>query len=76
MLFNITSIIDWSVVTTRKQRQVNIDNVRENSRQVKHEYTIGNLVYVENTGIYSKLDYKKKGPYIITEVFTQVNVCH
>ena len=34
-----------------------------------HEYAIGDIVYVEITGIYSKLDYSKQGPYIITEVF-------
>ena len=32
-------------------------------------YAIGDRVYVEMTGIYCKLDYKKQGPEIITEVF-------
>ena len=73
MLFNLISIIeiDWSIVTARRQRQVDIDNVGETARQVMHDYAIGNLVYVENTGIYQKLDYKKQGQYIITEVFTR-----
>ena len=39
-----------------------------------HDYAIINLVYVEITGIYHKLDYKKQGPYIITEVFTNGTV--
>ena len=39
-----------------------------------HDYAIGNIVYVEMTGIYCKLDYKKQGPYIITEVFTNGTV--
>ena len=71
MLFNLISIIDWRIVTTRTQRQINIDNVSETARQVMHDYAIGNLVYVENTGIYQKLDYKKQGQYIITEFFTR-----
>ena len=63
ILLNLTSMIDWCVVTARKQRQVNIDNVRKYSRQVRHGYAIGDIVYVENTGIYLKLDYDKKVPY-------------
>ena len=36
-----------------------IGNVGDNTKQVTNEYTVGNIVYVEITGIYSKLDYKK-----------------
>ena len=39
-----------------------------------HDYAIGDRVYVEMTGIYRKLDYKKKVPYRITEVFTNATV--
>ena len=44
MLFNLTSVVDWQVVNAAKQRQVDIDNVRENSRRVTHGYAIGNRV--------------------------------
>ena len=74
MLFNLASVLDWRVVTTAKQRQVDIGNVRENARRVTHNYAIGNKVYVEITGIYQQLDYKKKVQYIITEVFTNGTV--
>ena len=69
MIFNLASVVDWRVITTGKQWQVNIDDVQENARQVTHEYSIGNIVYVEMTGIYRKLYYKKQGPYRITELF-------
>ena len=69
MLFNLTSLIDWRVVTAKKQRKVDIDNVCKNSRRVRHAYKIYNLVYVEKIGIYHKIDYKNQGPYIITELF-------
>ena len=39
------------VITIEKQRKGDIDNVRENVRRVMHEYTIGDRVYVEMTGI-------------------------
>ena len=74
MLFNLTSVDDWQVVTAVKQRKVDIDNVRENAKWVTHEYAIGNQFYVEMKCIYQKLDYNKQGPYIITELFTNGTV--
>ena len=69
VLFNLASAVECRVVTASKQRQVDIDNVRENAKRVTHDCAIGNQVYVEMTGIYRKIDYRKQGPYIITEVF-------
>ena len=46
MLFNLASVVDWQFVTAVKQRQVEMDNVRENAKRVTHEYAIGNQVYV------------------------------
>ena len=58
-LFNLASAVDWVVANDVKQRQVDIDNVRENAKRVMHDYDIVNQVYVEITGIYRKLDYNK-----------------
>ena len=66
IMFNLASAVDWRVVTTAKQRQVDIYNVRENARRVTHDYAIGDQVYVEMIGVYQILDYKKQGPYRIT----------
>ena len=74
MSFNLASLVDWQVLTAAKQHQVDIDNVRENAKQVTHDYTIGDIVYVEMNGIYRKLNYKKQGPCRITEVFTNGTV--
>ena len=72
ILFNLASVIDWWVAAAEKQHQVDIYNVRENAKRVTHIYAIDNQVYVEMTGMHRKLDYKKQGPYIITEVFTNI----
>ena len=74
MLFNLTLVVDWRVSTAANKLQVDIDNFRENTKRVKHDYAIGDQVYVEMTGIYHKLDYKKQGTYRITEVFTNGTV--
>ena len=60
MLFNLESVVDWQVATAAEQRQLDIDNVRGNTKRVTHDYDTGDFVYVEMTGIYRKLDYKKK----------------
>ena len=57
MIFNLASVIEWRVMTALKQRQVDMDNVLENDRQVTHDYAIGNQVHVEITCIYRKLYY-------------------
>ena len=51
MLFNLTSVFDWQVATAAKQREVEIDNVREKAKQVTHDYAVVNQVYLEMTGI-------------------------
>ena len=74
MIFNLTSVVDWRVMTSGKQQQVDIDKVLENAWQVTHDCEIDNLVYLEMTGIYHKLYYKKEGLYRIKEVFTNSTV--
>ena len=41
MLYHLASVFDWQVATSVKQRQVDIDNVRENAKLVEHNYDIG-----------------------------------
>ena len=74
MLFNLASVLDQKAETASKNRQVDIYNFRENSKQVTHEQEIGDQVYVEMTGIYHKIDYNKQEPYRSTEVFTNGTV--
>ena len=74
MLFNFASVVEWRVVNAARQSQVDIDNARENAKRVTYDYVIGNQVYVEMTGIYRKLDYRRQGTYITTEVFTNGTV--
>ena len=46
MLFGLASVIAWKVATAAKQRQVDIDNIRENAKRFTHGYAIGDIVYV------------------------------
>ena len=46
-----------------------MENACKNVTPVRHYYRLDEIVYVDNTGIYHKLDYKKNGMYRITEVY-------
>ena len=36
ILFNLASVVDWKFVNAAKERQVDIDDVRENAKRVTH----------------------------------------
>ena len=50
IIFKFVPVVYWSFITDINQQQVNIDNVNENAKQVRHDYAIGYLVYVDKTG--------------------------
>ena len=74
IIFNLASVVDWRVKKAGKKRQLDIEIVQENARRVTYDCEIGYLVYVEMTGIYRRLYYKKYKTYRITEVFTNGTV--
>ena len=76
IIFNLASVVDWKIITAKEQLQFNIDHVHENAKtkQVIHDYTVGDIMYVDMTDICRKLYYKKYGVCIITEVFKNVIV--
>ena len=51
MLFKLKSLVYWCVITSGKQQQVGIYNAYKNSILVRYEYTVGNIVYVDKSGI-------------------------
>ena len=44
MIFNLASVVYCRVITTKKNQQVDIDNVQENSSWVIHDYAVGDLL--------------------------------
>ena len=44
--------------------------LRKNASRVRYNYALGDLVYVDKTGIFRRIDYKNHGRYIINKVFT------
>ena len=48
--------------------------LRENSKRLDYDYTVGQQVYIKLNPPYRKIEGPKLGPYEITEVFTNGNV--
>ena len=74
MIFNLKSLINWKVVSARKQQTVDRSNLRENSKRVDFDYEVGQKAYIKKEKPYRKLDGPKLGPYEITDVYTNGTV--
>jgi hypothetical protein len=44
MIFNIQHIANWEFIKQRKQKIINLNNNKENSRRVQHVYQVGDKV--------------------------------
>ena len=74
MLLDIAYVPDYQSVWANKQKRINYDNARENSKRTPHDYRVGEMAYILRDGNYRKLEGDKLGPYRITEVFTNGTV--
>ena len=74
MLLDLKFEPNYQEVWANKQKRINYDNIRENSKRVSHDYKINDYVYVLRDGNYRKLEGDKQGPYRVTEVFTNGTV--
>lgn len=74
MLFDIPFQTDWAAVGRRRQELVDRNSARENARRIDYDYRIGQKVLLRLDGILRKAQDRKKGPYVITDVFTNGTV--
>ena len=74
MIFNMKVAIDWDLMQKNKEQQIIRDNIRENLKRIDYDYKVGDKVMVLQSGVVRKLDRRKKGPFRITQVFTNGNV--
>ena len=74
MIFNLQTMVDWKALSIRKQKLVDAANLRENQNRIDFDYQNGQKVYVINNDIKRKLESPKKGPYLITNIYTNGTV--
>ena len=74
MLFNLKAVVDWKQISARKQKQVDKDNLRENSKRIDHDYQVDDKVYITREGIHRKLEGPRIGPFKVTKIYTNGTV--
>ena len=73
MVFNIKHVADWQAIKERKQKIINTNNARENSKRLVHEYRTNDKVLLERHDA-RKYESPYLGPYKVTKVFTNGTV--
>ena len=67
-------VAEWDLIRKTKQKRINENNARENSKRVEYDYTVGQSVLLQSTYIRRKLDDPSTGTYKILQVHTNGNV--
>ena len=68
MLFDIPYLADWHEIGRRRQKLVDRDSKRENSKRREHDYTVGDKCTLRKDGILRKAEDKNIGPWTMTQV--------
>ena len=75
MLLNPKVIADCEAIRLRKQKDVDKNNMKENSLRIHHNYQVGDKVLITNNDIHRKLDHPTKFPYPIVQVYSNGTAC-
>ena len=73
MILPIKHRVYWGLIRQRKQKQINIENTRENKHIADYEYKVGDKVMLTNHTVYI-YETLYKGPFVITQCFTNGTV--
>ena len=74
MIQPIQYIAEWDIIRKNKQKVIDENNLRENSKRVDYDYEVGQKVLLRNTDIHRKLDNPTTGPYEILQLYVNGNV--
>jgi hypothetical protein len=58
MLFDIPFVANWAKIGDHRQSLTDCDTARENSRQIDHDYKVGDKVLIAKDGILRKAESK------------------
>ena len=70
MIFNFNMRVNWNQVEKKRDQVARRDNVRENSKRLPYEYTVGEKILIVNKRYERnrKLSAPTKGPYVIVQI--------
>ena len=67
MMLNIFHTANWEYIKQRKQKIINLNNARENSKRIPHVYQIGDQVLLKR-GTENKYESPYQGPFNILKI--------
>ena len=71
MLFDIPYIADWNKIGDYRQRQADLNNLRENKKRIDYDYKVGDKILVRKDGILRKAESRwHNEPWTIVSVHT------
>jgi hypothetical protein len=71
MLFDIPYIADWKKIGDYRQRQADLNNLRENKKRIDYDYKVGDKILVRKDGILRKAESRwHNEPWTIVSVHT------
>ena len=74
MILNIQHEADWQAIKDRKQRLINYNNQRENSKRIPHTYRVGDKFILKKDA--NKYETDKEGPYDVLQVNTNGTIVY
>ena len=69
MILPMTFKANWASIRERRQKEINRNNERENSKRLEHTYKVGDMVSKAKPGKQPKLRRKRDGPYEVVAVY-------
>jgi hypothetical protein len=71
MLFDIPYLADWKKIGDYRQRQTDLNNLRENEKRIDYDYKIGDQILIRKDGILRKAESKwHNDPWTIVTIHT------
>ena len=67
LVFNMKHQADWEAIKAQKQNKIDLNNERENSKRIPHEYRVGDKVLLRR-GTENKYESPYSGPFTILQV--------
>jgi transposase InsO family protein len=74
MILPVRFKANWEIIQARRQKEIDKNNARENSKRIDHTYKVGDKVCKRRPGKLPKLRRKRDGPYEVTAVYNNGNV--
>ena len=69
MLLPVQFKADWQAIRARRQKIINENNERENSKRIEHTHKVGDTVSLARPGILRKLRSRRDGPHTVEKVY-------